>query len=150
MKPQSVTVRVTGIQRQRRESEGTDVIFSQEEERMELTVSGLYSFQNGKHFVIYDEDDGEGNVTRNTVKIYQDSFEVTKRGAAAAHMVFQPGRRTESWYDTPYGRIAMAFQVREVRIAVETAARLKAEASYILEMNGEAAAWCHVCVEAQK
>lgn len=144
MSTQSVMVKVVGMQAQLTDGNVLDVV---QEDRTELEVSGVYSFQNGKHFVIYEEDDGEGHVTRNTVKIYENSFEVVKRGAVSAHFIFRAGERAESWYDTPYGRFSVALCVTDVRVAIG-ATELQAEASYMLEMNEEATARCTVCVTA--
>lgn len=163
MQKRDVTVRVVGTQRQM--PSGTAPRDLSEEDRTELVMSGVCSFQNGKYFVIYEEDDGEGHVTRNTVKIYQDWFEVTKKGAVCSHMVFRAGERNESWYDTPYGQFSVGLDVEEVRIVTSDSSfcgqpadrrtdrekediLLRAEASYLLEMNGALTARCRVCVEA--
>lgn len=170
-----VTVRVTGTQR---EIDGNAAVTELAEERTEVVASGVYSFQNGKHFVIYDEEDEEGNRTRNTVKVYGDGFEVSKRGHSSARMVFRSGQRDESVYQTPYGPLDIALCVEDVRVVLLEAQdgaeqagecagaagccerastegasaeecpapRLTAEASYLLEMNGQASAWCSVCV----
>ncbi len=136
MATQNVTITVIGTQRQIVSHKGDLYTVAVEEDRTEITVPGTYSFVNGKHFLIYEEDLGEGQKVGNTVKIYDGGFEVIKKGVSSAHMYFRAGQRDEGWYDTPYGRIAMALDVKTVEITYE-GGRLCAEASYVLEMDGE-------------
>ncbi len=161
MGSQKVTVQITGTQRLL--SEGPEVKTAETEggrgeepetkrgetEHTQLTASGIYSCRNGVHFVLYDEDDGEGHATRSTMKIVENVFEVTRKGAGGMHMVFRPGERWESRYDTPYGRIPVVFDVRETEICLPPAGEpatdrpgagviLLARADYILEIYGEA------------
>ena len=91
MATQNVTVKVIGIQKQIVSRQGDLYVVSAEEERTEIAVSGTYSSVNGKHYLIYEEDLGEGYITGNTVKIYDGGFEVIKKGAVGAHMYFRAG-----------------------------------------------------------
>lgn len=148
MGSQRVIVRIAGTQRLLLEGGRAESRL----DHTEQTAEGIYSFRNGTHFVVYDEDGGEGHRTRSTVKLFAGSFEVIKKGAARAHLVFRPGERSESLYDTPYGRLAVAFAVREVEVHLPgedgPQALLSARAAYVLELEGEAAAECTVCVTA--
>jgi len=142
MATQNVTVTVIGSQKEIISRKGDLYTVSAQENRTEITVSGTYSCVNGKHYVIYDEDMGEGYVTGNTVKIYDGGFEVIKKGAVGAHMYFRAEQRDEGWYDTPYGRFAMALEVKTVDIVEQKAqdgklGGIKAEATYVMELNGE-------------
>ena len=142
MATQNVTVKVVGIQKEIISRKGDLYTVSAEEDRTEITVQGTYSSVNGKHYLIYDEDQGEGYVTGNTVKIYDGGFEVIKKGAVGAHMYFRAGQRDEGWYDTPYGRFAMTLDVKTVEIMEQKAqgedpGSLRAEATYVMELNGE-------------
>lgn len=149
MNSRKVTVTVTGTHRSLNEQPGTP----QEEEQISVTVPGTCSYQNGKYFLMYEEDDGEGHATHSTVKIYEDHFEVAKRGAGgSSRMVFQAGERDESFYETPYGSFAMALCVENVSVRCEDTPSqlfLQAEASYILEWGGIPSSACTVCVTAR-
>ena len=142
MATQNVTVTVVGIQKEILSRKGNLYTVSAEENCTEFTVQGTYSQVKDKQFLIYDEDQGEGYVTGNTVKVYDGMFEVIKKGAVGAHMYFRQGQRDEGWYDTPYGRFAMALEVKHVTIqetkaTKEQPGRLQVEASYGMELNGE-------------
>ena len=142
MATQNVTVTVVGIQKEILSRKGDLYTVSAEENRTEFTVTGTYSQVKDKKFLIYDEDQGEGYVTGNTVKIYDGMFEVIKKGAVGAHMYFRQNQRDEGWYDTPYGRFAMALEVKHVTIQETKATQdqpgcLQVEASYVMELNGE-------------
>lgn len=145
MATQNVTVKVIGTQKQIVSHKGNVYTVSTEAECTELTVPGTYSFTNGKHFLLYDEDHGEGHVTGNTVKIYDGVFEVIKKGASSAHMYFRAGQRDEGWYETPYGRFSMAIDVKTVDI-IEGSDYVQVEATYIMELNGEPASRNRICI----
>ena len=154
MATQNVTVTVMGIQKEIISRKGDLFTVSAQEERTEIVVQGTYSSINGKHYLIYDEDMGEGHVTGNTVKIYDGGFEVIKKGAVGAHMYFRAGRRDEGWYDTPYGRFAMVLDVKTVEITEQSAqdgqlGSLRAEAAYVMELNGEPVSRNRICIVAE-
>ena len=151
MATQSVTVTVTGIQKEIISRKGDLYTVSAQENRTETVSQGAYSCVKGKHYLIYEEDLGEGYVTGNTVKIYEDGFEVMKKGAVGAHMYFKAGQRDEGWYDTPYGRFAMVLDVKTVGITEQKAqdgatGSLKAEATYVMELNGEPTSRNKICI----
>lgn len=154
MATQNVTVTVIGTQKEIISRKGDLYTVSAQENRTEITVSGTYSSVNGKHYVIYDEDMGEGYVTGNTVKIYDGGFEVIKKGSVGAHMYFKAGQRDEGWYDTPYGRFAMALEVKTVDIVEQKAqdgkpGNIMAEATYLMELNGEPTSKNRICIVAE-
>ena len=151
MATQNVTVTVTGIQKEIVGRKGDLYTVSAQENRTETVSQGTYSCVKGKHYLIYEEDLGEGYVTGNTVKIYEGGFEVIKKGAVGAHMYFKAGQRDEGWYDTPYGRFAMALEVKTVEITGQKAQEgksgsLKAEATYVMELNGEPTSRNRICI----
>lgn len=151
MRAQKVMVQITGTQRlfsewpETADSAQDGGADSTETAQTQQTLPGLYSCQKGTHFVVYEEDDGEGHVTRSTVKITEDSFEVMRKGAGCVRMAFRAGRRSECWYDTPCGRMPVVFDVKETEICLpqtEGAGAdnpgdvLLARAAYVLEMEG--------------
>ena len=151
MATQNVTITVTGIQKQIISRKGDLYTVSAQEDRTETRTQGTYSCVKGKHYLIYDEDMGEGYVTGNTVKIYEEGFEVIKKGAVSAHMYFRAGQRDEGWYDTPYGRFAMVLDVKTVEIKEQKAQEgkpgsLRAEAAYVMELNGEPTSRNQICI----
>ena len=126
MRAQKVMVQITGTQRlfsewpETADSAQDGGADSTETAQTQQTLPGLYSCQKGAHFVVYEEDDGEGHVTRSTVKITEDSFEVMRKGAGCVRMAFRAGRRSECWYDTPCGRMPVVFDVKEAPTPLPT------------------------------
>ena len=154
MATQNVTVTVTGIQKEIISRKGDLYTVSAQENRTETVSQGTYSCVKDKHYLIYEEDLGEGYVTGNTVKIYDGGFEVIKKGAVGAHMYFKAGQRDEGWYDTPYGRFAMALEVKTVEIVEQKPqgdklGSLRAEATYVMELNGEPTSRNQICIVAE-
>ncbi len=121
---------------------------------------GLYSFQNGHTFLMYDVDDRDGFVTHNTLKVLPESerFELVRSGTVNSHMVFHAGSRCDCCYDTPYGQLDMSLDVEEVELEQQKYSSedkngegegewTVAAASYILRMAGAPAVKCVVKIQ---
>ena len=78
----------------------------EEKEEMELVTSGSYFEKDGRRYIKYDEVQEDSNeVIRNLMKIEENSLELTRRGMTNVHMVFEKDKKSESYYDTPFGQI---------------------------------------------
>lgn len=52
-----------------------------DQEDVELITTGDYFLKNGKHYIIYDEIEEDGqDVIRNTIKVLPDSIDIIKKG----------------------------------------------------------------------
>lgn len=132
-----VLVKISGLQ------------FAGEEDSdsIEVITSGTYYKKNGKHYVLYEEVmEGTAEVTKNMIKIGEDSMEVTKKGPAAVHMVFEKDKKNVSYYDTPYGSLLIGIDAKEIRVN-ETDLDIHVEVAYGLEINYEHIADCHITVD---
>ena len=79
-----VLVKISGLQ------------FAGEEDSdaVEIITSGNYYKKNGKHYIIYDEvSEGSEEVTKNVIKIWDSGMEVTRKGPASVHMMFEKCKR---------------------------------------------------------
>lgn len=115
---------------------------TQAPEPVEVTCTGTYYKKNGKHYVIYDEImDGFDGVTKNTLKLQQDSLDLVKRGVSNVHMVFEKNKKNMTCYNLPFGSLVMGIDARTVEIA-ESEHHIRASISYELEMNYEKMADC--------
>lgn len=95
-------------------------------------ANGSYHLTMGWHYVLYDEQLGEGEaVSKNIMKLKQDRIELTKKGLGPSHMVFDRRERTRTLYATPYGDIPMEIETREIRIK-EATDRIEVELDYLL------------------
>ena len=143
---QKVTVQISGTQKPVSEA-------GEAEEHTRQIWPGVYSFQNGKHFVLYEEDDGEGNRTRSTIKADRNGFEVIKRGAVRTCLIFRTGGEHVCRYETPFGPLPMKLKTQtvEVELPEDTDKAsgplcLSLTACYVLEWDKEPAAFCRVCI----
>lgn len=114
------------------------------QEPVEVTYAGTYYKKNGKHYVIYDEvTDGDSGVTKNTLKLQQDSLELVRRGASSVHMVFQQGKKNMASYRVPFGSLALGIDTHTVAVT-ESEHDIRADICYELEMNDEKMADCRL------
>lgn len=120
---------------------------AEENEKIEVIVPGIYYFKNGKHYVLYEEVEENGKVTKNQMKIYEDGHvEVRKSGVLNAHIIFETGKKHPGVYQTPFGQIQVAMDTREVETEEEDNA-LYVGIDYALEVNQEPLADCRIEIQ---
>ena len=113
-------------------------------EPVEMITAGDYYKKNGKHYIIYDEvmEGFDGN-TRNIIKLTEDSLDITKKGVANVHMVFEKNKKNVSYYNTPFGSLLIGIDAKSVDIA-ETENNIDVNIKYNLEVNYEHLADCSI------
>lgn len=132
-----VLVKISGLQ------------FAGEEnsDSIEVITSGTYYKKNDKHYVLYDEVmEGTTDVTKNVIKIGADFMEVTRKGPATAHMMFEKDKKNVSYYYTPFGNLLIGIDAREIQID-ESELDINVKVKYGLEINYEHMADCHITVD---
>ncbi|SEW08216.1 DUF1934 domain-containing protein [[Clostridium] fimetarium] len=108
-----------------------------DENLIEQINIGRLSEINNKIYVKYDEIlDGENSLTRNLIKISEDSVEITKRGPVSAHMQFCASEKTTSLYKTPFGSLQLSILARNVDIDKKKEA-INILIEYSIEVNDE-------------
>ena len=91
-----------------------------EKDSTELVTVARYYKKNGKHYVLYEEmPEGEDSLIKNTLKFDQDSFEMMKKGAVNAQMLFDPEKNFTTYYSTPAGPMSMNIHTMEYRLLEE-------------------------------
>ena len=98
-----VLVKISGLQ------------FAGEEDSdaVEIITSGNYYKKNGKHYIIYDEvSEGSEEVTKNVIKIWDSAMEVTRKGPASVHMMFEKDKKNVSYYYTPFGSLLVGIDAK--------------------------------------
>jgi uncharacterized beta-barrel protein YwiB (DUF1934 family) len=99
-----VEIRVYGIQ----EIDG-------EAQKQEVITRGEYYEQNGKRFLLYEEEVEEAKKTvRTIVKESSKSIEVVKNGYISVKMSFSEGGSFNSPYDTPMGSVSLRTITRAI------------------------------------
>ena len=102
-----VIIKISGLQESRMEGEEP----GDQNEELEVVMPATYFFRNGKHYVLYDEVvEGSQEGIKNKLKITgDDQVEMMKSGATNAHMVFQRYKKTQTYYQTPFGQMLVSF-----------------------------------------
>lgn len=86
-------------------------------DRIATKASGLYQFQNEKHYIRYDEMiEGVEGAIKNIIKIAPDQVSISKKGAANTTMTFQLGEVTSTNYHTPYGTLLLQIKTTQMRV----------------------------------
>ena len=77
---------------------GLQVSPEMESDTVEVISPGEYYYRNDKHFVVYEEAiDGKTETVKNMVKLSKDCVEVTKKGPARIHMIFEKNKKNISF-----------------------------------------------------
>ena len=132
-----VLVKISGLQ------------FAGEEDNdsIEVITFGTYYKKNNKHYVLYDEVmEGTAEVTKNVIKIGADSMEVTRKGPASVHMVFEKDKKNVSYYHTPFGNLLIGINAKSIQLD-ESDLDINVRVNYGLEINYEHVAECHITVD---
>ena len=118
-----------------------------EPEPVEIIAPGEYYFKNGKHYIIYDEFmEGFDSVTKNVLKLKNDSLEITKRGSSNVHMIFEKDKKNLTCYTTPFGNLMMGIDARRILIE-ESEEEIYAQVEYALDINYEYLADCQIVLD---
>ena len=111
---------------------------------IEMITPGNWYEKNGKQYLVYEESIAESDEpTKNTVKVYPDKIEVTKRGLVESHMTFECGRKHMANYTTPIGLIVLGLTTSALDIEMDEQ-MLHVAIAYSLEMNGEYVSNCRL------
>lgn len=114
----------------------------EEVEAIELMTTGKYYRRDGNKYLKYEESfEGVEGVTTNLIKIKEDVLEVHKKGSIDTHMVFEKGKKSLSYYTTPFGSLHMGIATTALKIT-ESKDKLDIKIDYSLEMNDEYVADC--------
>lgn len=117
---------------------------AEETEAIEVVVPGTYYLKNGKQYILYEELEEDGRVTKNQMKIYEDRhMEIRKSGVLNAHLIFEIGKTHPTTYQTPFGPLPVAIETRELTIE-EQEERISVEIDYGLEVQEEPLADCRI------
>ena len=85
-----VLVKITGVQ----DYEGIDSEF----EPVEVTSVGNYVFENGRHFITYDESyDEDVNIIKNTISIGDGEIIISKSGSYDVEMIFEKDKTSMTY-----------------------------------------------------
>lgn len=118
-------------------------------EPIEIITPGDYYKKNDKHYIIYDEVmEGFDGSTKNIIKLQEDCVDITKRGVANVHMVFERNKKNLTCYQTPFGSMMLGVNATDIQIK-EQEDDIFVNVEYALELNYEHLADCKIKMEIQ-
>ena len=123
---------------------GLQMAPDEQTDSVEVIAPGEYYYRNNKHFVIYDEvAEGESEATKNIIKFNDDMMEVTRKGPANVHLVFENNKKNVTYYYTPFGSLNVGIEARSIEVTEEEN-EIKVNVKYALEVNYEHVAECDI------
>lgn len=107
----------------------------EDEDPLDFTTDGLYSYDSGVGTMSYYESEVTGlEGTRTCVVVKPDEIVVDRDGSMKSRMVFREGARNSFIYSTPYGNAAMGVDTRKIRHSFNEQGG-SMEIDYILNME---------------
>ena len=129
---------------------GLQVSPEMESDTVEVISPGEYYYRNDKHFVVYEEAiDGKTETVKNMVKLSKDCVEVTKKGSARIHMIFEKNKKNISYYYTPFGNLQIGIDTQIIELD-ESDENIRAKVDYALEINSEHVSNCHIVIDVKE
>ncbi len=126
---------------------GLQFVGEEDGDTIEVITSGTYYKKNGKHYVLYDEVmEGTDEITKNVIKLWDDSMDVTRRGPSSVHMIFEKDKKNVSYYYTPFGNLLIGIDAKDIQME-ETEHDINVKVNYGLEINYEHVADCNITVD---
>ena len=100
---------------------GTQTLDDNPPETVELITEGrLIDCGEEGYTLTYQESELTGlEGTLTTFQVEPDCITLLRLGEFNSQMVFQPGRRHFSMYDTPYGALSIGINTRKMRAALD-------------------------------
>ncbi len=122
------------------------------EEAVEVISPGKYRKIENTHYISYEEtmeadELNEGGVSKNLLKISDDVIELSKKGYSNVNMVFETGKKTVTYYNTPFGKLLIGIYTTNIRIMDKKEDGLMATIDYSLEMNYEHISDCKITIK---
>ena len=116
----------------------------QAEDDIEVIFPGSAKRLGDTWYVRYSEPvEGMDGEIQSLIKIRKNHVEVTKRGLTSTHMIFEEGKKSTTWYETPLGSISLGIAATDVTVT-EDENGILARAIYALDVNAEHTSDCAI------
>ncbi len=77
---------------------------------IEVITKGDYYNRNEKHYLLFEERiEGLDGITKNIIKFNDKIVDITKKGVANVHMVFEEKHKNMTYYNTPFGNLLIGL-----------------------------------------
>lgn len=124
------------------------------EETIETIHQGKHRVMAGKNIVLYEEihlDEAQSSttITKNIMKIEEDSLSLTKKGLIHTKMIFRKDFTHHGFYQTPFGIFDMTIHTTDLQITRQPDHyRLKIQ--YSLSLNKQHVSDCYLKIQIQE
>lgn len=75
---------------------------------------GLGYCRSGIIYLLYEEEQKEGEVVHTTIKLQEDRVEIVRRGEVNFKQVLLEGVERDGWYRTPFGSLPCEWVAEEI------------------------------------
>lgn len=121
------------------------------DEHAKITSSstGTYYKKNDKHYILYNEYDGDNQIT-NTLVInpFAAKFDLIKKGATNSHQCFCAGEKYASSYRTSYGAFLMLIETTKLDMHIDESS-INIDVEYELYLNDEYISHNQILIKAE-
>ena len=105
------------------------------EDSIETLAPAEFFVKQGVYYIFFEEiiDDNTG-VTKSRIKYSDKCFELTRKGEASVHLLFEEGKKTLNTYQMPYGTLVVGLDTKRIQMS-ETKEEIKIAIDYAMEIN---------------
>lgn len=108
-----------------------------EENRIELTTTGTQHFKNGVHYILYEDSEISGmEGTTTLIKASEQRVSLIRKGSVAQEQHFELGKKSDSVYATPHGKLRLSVLTHKLDVDCGVAAG-NLEITYELSIDGK-------------
>ncbi|MBQ7063469.1 MAG: DUF1934 domain-containing protein [Firmicutes bacterium] len=116
---------------------------------IEMVSTGHYYKRNGLQCVSYTEQFGvNDNPVKALVKIEDGALTVSRSGDMAGHLQFEAGRRSQSYFETPFGVMEMGVTTQDLQMKLEEH-NWHIKVNYALDINNQYSGEHEVVIKVQ-
>lgn len=111
---------------------------------IEVITKGDYYNRNGKHYLLFEERiEGLDGITKNTIKFNNKMVDITKKGAANVHMIFEEKQKNMTYYNTPFGNLLIGLYANKINVE-EKKDIIEIKIDYSLDINYQFVSECSI------
>ncbi|MCH5273742.1 MAG: DUF1934 domain-containing protein [Lachnospiraceae bacterium] len=134
----NVIISLTGLQYAVEEAEAP----------IEVINFGQYYKKGETHYLFYEDTGENGTSVKCRIKVSRDELELQKRDRLSTRLLFMPGEKYFTNYETPYGSLLVGVATQSLEF-LEEEEFLRAKLRYDLEINNERTADCTLILKVQ-
>lgn len=134
---EQVQIKITGYQK------GADL---PNPEEITTEATGVFKKMSDCKLVVYREESEEGEGNQNIFKYSPRRVEHVRKGTTQTTMVFVPGEKTRTGYNTPYGLFDIEIETTALSVS-ETLMSTEVVVAYNMTLNGGSAIECRTVVK---